>query len=495
MKNQRWKTIILQWGLPVAGLVIVLGIVLIRFSVISQNKERLEVKNTLTKTADEYAAALEKKIEMMTVAAQPLAALMENYTYQEVALAMNAAASVVQDEDIYMVVMSNANGEGITNSKEQVNIKDTEYFAEAGAGQKYLYSADDGVLGKSCIISVVPMRKNNEVKGYMFVYYDLGRFEKIFKKMEFETSGFYVLVDGAGRNLCSAGAAQTLIGDKNFWNLLLADTSNRRKAEIKQAHTRFQNGLSGTVTVEDQGRKKLLVFSSVKINDWMLILGMDESYVDKLQDEEWKDIGQVMMTILICFLLFVLVLIGVNTGVRIRDAEKKKDLAQKAELDLLTGLSNKVATENKITEHLEMHPNEQGVLFVLDIDNFKKINDTMGHAFGDEVLRTIGKQIRSEFRVTDIVGRTGGDEFMIYLKNIKEDEIIQKEAKKLEEFFRNFRAGEYVKYSATASIGAAVFPRDAKDFMSLYKAADKALYQAKRGGKNQLAFYSNYEEA
>lgn len=66
-----------------------------------------------------------------------------------------------------------------------------------------------------------------------------------------------------------------------------------------------------------------------------------------------------------------------------------------------------------------------------------------------------------------------------------------KEAQKLEYFFKNFQVGEYVKYSATASIGAAVFPADGEDFEALYKSADQALYKAKKRGKNQIAFYDD----
>jgi diguanylate cyclase (GGDEF)-like protein len=128
-------------------------------------------------------------------------------------------------------------------------------------------------------------------------------------------------------------------------------------------------------------------------------------------------------------------------------------------------------------------------MFVLDIDNFKKINDTMGHAFGDEVLRSLGQQITPIFRASDIIGRIGGDELIILLKNINNDDVLLKEATKVARFFHEFKAGEYVKYSATASIGAAIFPRDGKDFEAMYKAADQALYMAKKRGKNQLAFY------
>ena len=78
---------------------------------------------------------------------------------------------------------------------------------------------------------------------------------------------------------------------------------------------------------------------------------------------------------------------------------------------------------------------------------------------------------------------------MVFLKNIKDQETVDREAARVASFFKNFKAGEYVKYSATASIGVAIYPKDGDNFESLYKAADQAVYQAKRHGKNQLAFY------
>ena len=74
---------------------------------------------------------------------------------------------------------------------------------------------------------------------------------------------------------------------------------------------------------------------------------------------------------------------------------------------------------------------------------------------------------------------------------MKEEAVIKAEAKRVEQFFKDFRAGEYVKYATTASIGVAVYPKDGKDFTALYKAADHALYVAKKQGKNQLAFYGD----
>ncbi|MBQ8955481.1 MAG: GGDEF domain-containing protein, partial [Lachnospiraceae bacterium] len=102
----------------------------------------------------------------------------------------------------------------------------------------------------------------------------------------------------------------------------------------------------------------------------------------------------------------------------------------------------------------------------------------------------LGLGLSTLFRATDIVGRIGGDEFLVLMRNINPDEETKKrEADKLLTFFRDFKVGEYVQYRCTASIGGAVFSQDGADFDELYKAADNAMYESKRHGKNRVAYY------
>lgn len=253
----------------------------------------------------------------------------------------------------------------------------------------------------------------------------------------------------------------------------------------------MSNMTTGSVALSSDGEERTLVYSSIGVNGWSLVIGVDKEYVKNAQDRMWiKTIKMLCQLLGVMMLFYVLFAISNYLGKK-KNAERSRNLQEKADTDLLTGLNNKLATERKIKEYMRENANSLGMLFVLDIDNFKKINDTMGHVFGDEVLRTLGKHIGANFRVTDIIGRTGGDEFMIFLKDLKDDADTLHQAEKLVKFFHGFQAGEYVKYSATASIGAAVFPDHGSDFESLYKSADKALYKAKERGKNQLAFYDD----
>ena len=205
-----------------------------------------------------------------------------------------------------------------------------------------------------------------------------------------------------------------------------------------------------------------------------------------------KNIRTMTMEIGIAIIAFIIIFAGIALLNKAKYNVETEDLQNKADTDLLTDLYNKVATERMIKEYLQGDgKNSVSMLFVLDVDDFKKINDTRGHAFGDQVLAQFGHQIRSWFRVNDILGRIGGDEFMIFIKDVKDPELIRHEGSRIMQFFEGFNVGEYTKYSPTASVGGAVYPTDAEDFDSLYKAADKAVYKSKKDGKNRVSFYAD----
>lgn len=278
-----------------------------------------------------------------------------------------------------------------------------------------------------------------------------------------------------------------------FTNLNFLDNVNDLKGSHESAgqfKTCYISGVGSAIIAEYKNEKRMLVTSPIGDTGYSLVYGVRYSYVENYIESYYDASRDIMIKIIIVVIVFSTFIIGVILLTTFRNKERGRELETKADTDLLTELYNKLATERKIQEYLSSDPEGRGLMFILDIDNFKKINDTMGHAFGDTLLRTLGKEIKAEFRATDIIGRTGGDEFIVFLKNLNDDASIEHEANRLLRFFQDFKAGgDYVKYSATASIGAAIFPDDAANFKDLYVAADKALYRAKKRGKNQLCFY------
>lgn len=175
--------------------------------------------------------------------------------------------------------------------------------------------------------------------------------------------------------------------------------------------------------------------------------------------------------------------IGVLTDV---DKQRKmvEDLRRRAEHDALTGLFNRAETERRISAYLADKPHELCALFMIDADNFKQINDSQGHIFGDAVLTEIAAGMREITRASDIIGRVGGDEFAIFLKDIPSRGTAEEKAHRLVNMFRSLFKHDKANMKISCSIGVAMYPQNGEDFQSLYHSADLALYEAKRKTKN-----------
>ncbi len=173
------------------------------------------------------------------------------------------------------------------------------------------------------------------------------------------------------------------------------------------------------------------------------------------------------------------------------DEEKRrtKNLTEKAKKDPLTNLFNKITTEEEIDNILINSSDEMYALYIFDIDNFKGVNDTCGHAFGDKVIIEVANILQRLFRQGDIIGRIGGDEFIVFLPVIDEELAIRK-AQAIVSALNMDYTYENKTCHVSASVGVVMSPEFGDDFETLYKNADTALYTAKNNGKNQYAFYN-----
>lgn len=484
------KSVIASWAGPGLILMVAVVIMLINFSTKSSKDASEVVSRNLIRSTQRYGEDFLYQISTLGKVAAPVRAVIEREGTWDDEFAADMAEILGSCAEADRVVFCDASGHGFDGQRRQVDIGGEEYFPRIKAfeGTSYLYTesnnSDNETLAKAII--AVDRIEGNDGAYYLLLYYSMDRFKTLMSKSDFDSSSFLTIVDSEGKVLGSAGAMNSkVIRDGN----LLEAIRPENEEAARTIKNRLDNGARGTTPVTVQGESCTLAYVPLGENRWEVILGVSQGYVDKQVSLQWENTQDMLTYLIVAIFVFVGLVVGINIVSKIRNNERKKELEDKADTDLLTGLTNKLATERKIKSYMQQHPDSQSMLFILDIDNFKKINDTMGHAFGDEVLRSLGKQIGAIFRATDIIGRVGGDEFMIFLKGVSDKEAVRKEAKKVENFFKNFQAGEYVKYAATASIGVAIFPHEGEDFESLYKAADQGLYKAKKRGKNQLAFY------
>ncbi len=173
------------------------------------------------------------------------------------------------------------------------------------------------------------------------------------------------------------------------------------------------------------------------------------------------------------------------------DIDKQKKLEVLSKTDLLTNCLNKVTTENVVKDIIDTLPDSSHALFLIDVDDFKSVNDELGHYFGDITLSDIAKNLQTNFRGGDIIGRIGGDEFLVFVKNLSDADVIKNKAAAIANAFKTTYSGENNDYKISGSIGVALYPNHATTYEELYKCADKALYSSKMAGKDRYTIYTN----
>ncbi len=173
------------------------------------------------------------------------------------------------------------------------------------------------------------------------------------------------------------------------------------------------------------------------------------------------------------------------------DEEKRRELElqELSQKDALTGLLNRRTVIEQISQLFETStPLGRHAFIMVDIDHFKILNDTKGHRFGDRVLTDFAKSLKESLRAEDIIGRIGGDEFVICLRNVQLNHTLEEKTAQLcTALSRQLDEQTFI----SASLGVAVFPKDGMTFDELYQKADIALYEAKKLGRSCCVFYQN----
>lgn len=177
---------------------------------------------------------------------------------------------------------------------------------------------------------------------------------------------------------------------------------------------------------------------------------------------------------------------------------ERDQLHTAATQDPLTGLCNRITFEQRVQQVLDDRREQTHAFLVLDLDDFKGINDSRGHIFGDHVLQEAAQQIRDIFRVNDVVGRLGGDEFVVFMRNVHDRAGALSKVEKLCTLYctdnRPNGCGRERALCLSVSVGVS-FSCPGMEYSELYRRADVALYRAKELGKNGFSVYDASQDA
>ena len=272
------------------------------------------------------------------------------------------------------------------------------------------------------------------------------------------------------------------------YNIIYSSKSGEVGTLLNYAITERVQGQNSATVMDNE----YLVSINICNDDWYVICSIPTKIILNEKNE---------MQLYIYAIAFVSALLAILMGalLSIKLAEPVINtvsiLDTKAHIDQLTGIFNKRSFEEYTQTRLDCSPEtELHALIIIDVDNFKGVNDTLGHSYGDAVLAKIGSMMKEVFPEGDYLGRIGGDEFAVFVNTGNDNQsnyenyLISK-CESLCESFRNHYTGADENYKISASIGAVICPKYGKNFQELYTKADKALYVSKKGGKDRFTIY------
>lgn len=164
--------------------------------------------------------------------------------------------------------------------------------------------------------------------------------------------------------------------------------------------------------------------------------------------------------------------------------------------DTLTELPNRVVARDKMNEAMQKADctNGKAALFFIDVDNLKRVNDSLGHSTGDRLLQSLVRRLKSCMREGDLLSRVSGDEFLLIVPSIQKPEIVEGIALRIQESLATPLDVDGFELSTTVSIGAAIYPDDGVSFEQLYRRSDLAMYSAKKEGRDTFCIYAKSME-
>lgn len=401
-----------------------------------------------------------------------------------------------------------------TDGSDLVNIFTRKHFHEAMKGRDYVSDIIVSLsTGKMIIVLEVPIKNDKgQPIGMLQRNFNLIELQYFVKEFDDKRNSI-IVIDREGRIIANS--------DKIFEDA----TESLDDSSYKTISQRVQDDEkpSGIIRIPINGVDSLVSYSRNYTTGWIILVVQPYHYI---LDEVYLKIAQAIFIGLIMLAIVSAIahrlaykatkpIIEItqaadkiaqgNNSVEKIEISSDDELSQMAaafnkirslrdtyqmasEVDKLTKLYNKTTTENickiKLKEYEKLEkPRPILAFFVIDLDHFKRVNDTLGHQFGDKILVEFARRIRRIFRPNDCVGRFGGDEFIVIVENLPSTDIVVRKAENIKKIASEIVI-DGIDAGVTASIGIAVVPSNGTDYDTLFKTADEALYRVKKMGRN-----------
>ncbi|MGL6066324.1 MAG: sensor domain-containing diguanylate cyclase [Cetobacterium sp.] len=338
------------------------------------------------------------------------------------------------------------------------NLSDRDYFLESKKTKKNVVSKviHSRTTNEKNIVIIHPkIIKDNEFDGAIFISIKL--------------SNLIQLINNHG--IFEKGYSTTIL-DENMEVIAgnFGENYNFLKKYIKK------NGNFGMFMKEKNGNLHFVTFTKNDLSHWYILTDLN------LFQYFFSSFLTIIITAIVFIFLYFLILKKFDNHKKI----EMKPLIDSLKKDHLTNLYNRSYLEETVTNYLNSYPysNNEAAFIVLDIDNFKSVNDNLGHSFGDNFIIEISEKTNDVFHKNCTVARIGGDEFIIFIQNIKDKIEIINKVKSLLVLTNIVHIKNDIQVNTSLSIGITFIEEKKYNYIDLYNEADNALYQSKKLGKN-----------
>lgn len=356
----------------------------------------------------------------------------------------------------------------LTYAKQAVmDISDREYFQAAMQRKTTISGPLTTPEGEDSIVLTVPMIRQGEVQGAVCA--------------EITTTALGASLN----NYANPKAKATLVftpqgqlissyaGMERYATIYEMLETMKLKSDdlVEQMRSEVLAGNSGTLTYYNGGQLRLLYYEPVGIQDWYICsLVVMDAHEKILQEMSASAFG-----VLAAILLIVILLAATGVYLILYFQRRVKE----AQKDPLTGVYTRLMAQRQASRILKENRHTLCACLFIDIDDFKTINDHYGHDEGDRVLISVSRVLRESVRSHDIVSRYGGDEFTVWLNNLKQEQEAR-------DIAQRFLTRIDQQTTVHISVGIVMVSPQERDYEAVLKRADQALYQAKQKGKNQI---------
>lgn len=445
------------------------------FNIVQSSVEKNSRETLITnvvRQSEHLNTILNINYSYLNVLAQELSKSQDLFSEDNISLIQ----AFMENTDLNRTAIIDPNGNALYDNEVIKNVAHRRYFKEAMQGKQSLSDPlESSVDQQTRVILCVPIFRDKQVIGVVGGSYNVTKLGNMLFDDLFEGQGKSFIVDQDGNLITRDKKYEKKHNIKTIDNLFDI-------CDEKEVKTDFNQQESDLIQIQTIKNKSLyLAYSPLKINDWMIcyivpVLVAQESYTFITHYE----------TLLATFIGFIV--LSLMAYLAHSSSKENKYLIHLSEIDPLTSVFNKETTQKLIEQKL--NNKEHCCFLILDVDAFKSVNDNYGHAIGDKVLENLGLLFKNHFRQSDIVGRIGGDEFIIL---IQDENIAESRIQSLLQKVNELKIEELKDFKLSISIGIAFAPKDGTTFMELYRHADQALYQTKRTGKNNYKIYKNDE--